>query len=141
MPDATADRFRPFASEEARKLFLAHVEMLEQSWPVEYEARTVPGEYGETFARVSGPVDAMPVVLLPGGQSSSLVWRRLIEPLSVRFRTYGVDAIYDVRGIDVLDGTPLLDLKPYVHRFDAIDSANDGWVAGREFRGKPAGRE
>jgi tRNA (adenine37-N6)-methyltransferase len=46
-----------------------------------------------------------------------------------------------VSGIDVLDGTPLLDIKPYIHRFDAIDSANDGWVAGREFRGKPAGRE
>ena len=51
------------------------------------------------------------------------------------------DRILTVRGIDVLDETPLLDIKPYAHRFDAIDSANDGWIAGREFRGKPAGRE
>ena len=46
-----------------------------------------------------------------------------------------------VRGIDVLDETPLLDIKPYIHRFDAIDDANDGWVAGLELRDKPAGRE
>jgi len=50
-------------------------------------------------------------------------------------------ATLTVRGVDVLDGTPLLDLKPYIHRFDAIAEANDGWVTGREFRGKPAGRE
>jgi tRNA (adenine37-N6)-methyltransferase len=46
-----------------------------------------------------------------------------------------------VRGIDVLDESPLLDVKPYVRCFDAIDSANDGWITGLEFRGKPAGRE
>ena len=34
-------------------------------------------------------------MLLPGGQSSSLVWRRLIEPLAAHFRTYALDAIYD----------------------------------------------
>jgi pimeloyl-ACP methyl ester carboxylesterase len=35
------------------------------------------------------------MVLLPGGQSSSLIWRRLIGPLSTCFRTYALDAIYD----------------------------------------------
>lgn len=51
------------------------------------------------------------------------------------------DRVLTVRGIDVLDETPLLDIKPYIHRFDAIDDANDGWVAGLELRDKPAGRE
>jgi tRNA (Thr-GGU) A37 N-methylase len=32
-----------------------------------------------------------------------------------------------VRGIDMLDGTPILDIKPYVKRFDRIDSTRDGW--------------
>jgi tRNA-Thr(GGU) m(6)t(6)A37 methyltransferase TsaA len=49
--------------------------------------------------------------------------------------------VLTVRGIDVLDETPLLDIKPYIHRFDAIESANDGWVTGREFGEKPSGRE
>jgi pimeloyl-ACP methyl ester carboxylesterase len=89
------EEFRPFASPEARKRFLVHIEMLERSWPVEYEGRMVRTDYGETFVRISGPVAAPPVVLLPGGQSSSLVWRRLIAPLSAHFRTFAVDAIYD----------------------------------------------
>ncbi len=51
------------------------------------------------------------------------------------------DNLLIVRGLDVLDATPLLDIKPYVHRFDAIDSASDGWVADRPWRGKPPDRE
>jgi tRNA (adenine37-N6)-methyltransferase len=41
----------------------------------------------------------------------------------------------------VLDGTPLLDIKPYVPRFDAHPDATSGWFTGKEPRIKPAGRE
>ena len=30
--------------------------------------------------------------------------------------------------VDILDGTPLLDIKPYVPRFDARPDASNGWV-------------
>ncbi len=30
-------------------------------------------------------------------------------------------------GVDVLDGTPLLDIKPYTARFDRIDATRNGW--------------
>jgi tRNA-Thr(GGU) m(6)t(6)A37 methyltransferase TsaA len=33
-----------------------------------------------------------------------------------------------VRGVDLLDGTPLLDLKPYVGEFDARHGARFGWL-------------
>lgn len=46
-----------------------------------------------------------------------------------------------VGGIDVLDNTPLLDIKPYVRRFDCFPEASEGWVAAREERPKPSGRE
>jgi tRNA-Thr(GGU) m(6)t(6)A37 methyltransferase TsaA len=36
-----------------------------------------------------------------------------------------------VRGIDVLDGTPLLDIKPYVRQFDHRDDVRSGWVDAR----------
>lgn len=36
-----------------------------------------------------------------------------------------------VRGIDVLDGTPLLDIKPYVRQFDHRDTVRSGWVDAR----------
>ncbi|MBA3427648.1 MAG: SAM-dependent methyltransferase [Actinobacteria bacterium] len=34
-------------------------------------------------------------------------------------------------GIDLLDGTPILDLKPYVPLFDSLPYASPGWFAGR----------
>lgn len=46
-----------------------------------------------------------------------------------------------VGGIDVLDGTPLLDIKPYIPRFDAYPEASEGWIANRPNRPKPPGRE
>ena len=39
--------------------------------------------------------------------------------------------VLHVAGIDVLDGTPLLDVKPYVPTFDAHPEAAMGWLAGR----------
>lgn len=49
--------------------------------------------------------------------------------------------VLNVRGIDILDETPLLDIKPYIHRFDAIEGASDGWVRDRPWRAKPQGAE
>lgn len=46
-----------------------------------------------------------------------------------------------VKGIDVLDATPLLDIKPYVPIFDRIESASNGWIGGKPWRPKPAERE
>jgi tRNA (adenine37-N6)-methyltransferase len=37
----------------------------------------------------------------------------------------------EVEGIDVLDGTPLLDIKPYVPDFDAVTDARAGWYDSR----------
>jgi tRNA-Thr(GGU) m(6)t(6)A37 methyltransferase TsaA len=39
--------------------------------------------------------------------------------------------VLHVAGIDVVDGTPLLDIKPYVPPFDAFPDAALGWLAGR----------
>ena len=33
-----------------------------------------------------------------------------------------------LRGVDVLDGTPLLDIKPYVPKFDAFPESKAGWL-------------
>ena len=39
-----------------------------------------------------------------------------------------------IKGIDVLDGTPLLDLKPYVARFDHRNGVRDGWIDAQQKR-------
>jgi tRNA (adenine37-N6)-methyltransferase len=35
--------------------------------------------------------------------------------------------VLHVEGVDVLDATPLLDIKPYTARFDHIESTRNGW--------------
>ena len=35
--------------------------------------------------------------------------------------------ILHIGGVDILDGTPLLDIKPYVARFDHISASSHGW--------------
>lgn len=39
-----------------------------------------------------------------------------------------IDSTIDIDGIDLLDGTPVLDIKPYVAAFDAFPDASAGWM-------------
>lgn len=39
-------------------------------------------------------------------------------------------SVIEVADLDVLDGTPLLDIKPYVKRFDSREDVNSGWQDG-----------
>jgi tRNA-Thr(GGU) m(6)t(6)A37 methyltransferase TsaA len=37
-------------------------------------------------------------------------------------------AVLHVTGVDLLDGTPVLDIKPYVPAFDAFEAERTGWL-------------
>lgn len=41
------------------------------------------------------------------------------------------DRVLDIEGVDVLDGTPLLDIKPYVPDFDLRADTRTGWYEKR----------
>jgi tRNA-Thr(GGU) m(6)t(6)A37 methyltransferase TsaA len=43
-----------------------------------------------------------------------------------------------VEGVDILDGTPLLDIKPYVPAFDHFEVVRTGWYAGKSVHGATA---
>jgi tRNA (Thr-GGU) A37 N-methylase len=45
------------------------------------------------------------------------------------------DNILRIRGIDIMDGTPLLDIKPYIFQFDNRTNVRSGWVDARDFTG------
>ena len=65
---------------------------------------------------------------LSGGNQPSLS-----KDVALRAGTVYVDqdvdgARLDVRGADLLDGTPVLDLKPYVKGYDRFASASAGWI-------------
>ena len=42
--------------------------------------------------------------------------------------------VLHVRGVDMLDNSPLIDIKPYVPEFDACPDARSGWYAGLDAR-------
>lgn len=87
--------FHPFKSPEAKIEYLKLDEEMAKNWPVQFDEKTVTTSYGKTFMRVSGPINGEPLVLLPGGGSSSLIWHANIEALSSVYRTYALDNIYD----------------------------------------------
>ena len=87
--------FHPFKSESAKKEYLAFENEMEKCWPLNSEKKIVQTSYGTTFIRISGPADAPPLVLLPGGGSNSLIWFTNIKSLSEEYRTYALDNIYD----------------------------------------------
>ena len=88
--------WHPFKSEQAKALYLERYEESSQQWPVEFEQRMVGTSYGSTFVRVFGPEGAPPLVLLPGGGSSSLIWAPMARALAAHFRTYAIDNLGDI---------------------------------------------
>ena len=46
-----------------------------------------------------------------------------------------------VSRIDVLNATPLIDIKPYLPQFDCYPEATKGWTEGKDSRPKPKGYE
>lgn len=48
----------------------------------------------------------------------------VVELLSIEGR------VLHVRGLDLIDGTPILDIKPYIPDYDAWPDASRGWLEG-----------
>lgn len=47
-------------------------------------------------------------------------------------RVLGIDeGRVSVEGVDLLDGTPVLDIRPYIPEFDSVPDAGSGWVTPR----------
>ena len=49
----------------------------------------------------------------------------LVDLLSIQ------DGILQVAGLDILDGTPLLDIKPFIPDVDHVDGVRVGWLEGK----------
>jgi pimeloyl-ACP methyl ester carboxylesterase len=84
----------PFKSNDSKEKYLRLYDQMAKNWPVNSESARIDTSYGKTFVRISGPVDAPPLVLLHGMGSNSLMWLLSIEALSKDYRTYAIDDIY-----------------------------------------------
>ncbi len=55
------------------------------------------------------------------------------RPNSIGFSIVKLNAvegdILEIENVDIVDGTPLLDIKPYVPEFDAQTEVKTGWLA------------
>jgi pimeloyl-ACP methyl ester carboxylesterase len=89
------ESYHPFRSQEAKEAYLAYYDEHARRWPVASECALVSTSFGQTFVRVSGPRDGPPLVLLPGDSENSLAWIPQIPALSVDYRAYALDHIYD----------------------------------------------
>lgn len=85
--------YHPFVSESAKETYLAFYDQAASQWAVPSETLMVSTPYGQTFVRVSGNIDAPPLVLLHGAGSTSLMWMYNIEALSKHYRTYAIDSL------------------------------------------------
>lgn len=136
----TLPAYHPFLSARAKTQYLAHNEKRGKDWPVPCECRTIDTPHGRTFMRVSGPADAPPLVLLPGGGTHSLMWIPNISALSGHYRTYAVDSILDVgRSANTCPIKTVEDLTAWLDElFDALELgsgirlmglSHGGWLA------------
>jgi pimeloyl-ACP methyl ester carboxylesterase len=87
--------FHPFRSEQAKEEYLTYSDQRANGWTVASEKQLVQTSFGKTFVRISGSINAPPLVLLPASVLNSLMWIPNIEALSQTSRTYAVDNIYD----------------------------------------------
>ncbi|MEM9950320.1 MAG: alpha/beta hydrolase [Chloroflexota bacterium] len=91
-----ATPYHPFVSEEAKEMYLAFYDQSASQWSIPSETMMIPTPYGQTFVRVSGPVDAPPLILLHGAGSTSLAWIFSIEAFSRYHRTYAIDSLINI---------------------------------------------
>ena len=88
--------YHPFKSEKAKEQYLSYYDSRAGQWPVTSESIFIDTSFGKTYVRISGPVGAPSLALLPSANASSLIWLSNIESLSDDYRVYAIDNIYDV---------------------------------------------
>lgn len=84
-----------FKSAEAEAEFNAAYDATLSLFPIKYETRFVPTEFGETHVITCGEENNPPLVLLHGMNISSTMWYPNIEALSRNHRVFAVDIMSD----------------------------------------------
>ncbi len=139
----TSAPFYPFRSAEARDTYLAYYDArAAREWPIASEERMAPTSYGKTFVRISGPAGAPPLVLLPGGLGTSLMWSPNIQGLSKEYRTFAVDQIAEHgRSISAKPVRTIEDVLNWLNElFDVLGLENGINLAGVSYGGATTAR-
>ncbi|MFF4154162.1 alpha/beta fold hydrolase [Streptomyces sp. NPDC001651] len=92
---------------------------LRARWPEFTEELDVATPYGPTRVHAYGPADGSPLVLLPGGSATGLVWFANAPALGTRHRLYAVDLMGDA-GRTSRQGTHLKNANDLMAWLDAL---------------------
>ncbi|NLV79993.1 MAG: alpha/beta hydrolase [Rhodococcus sp.] len=103
---------------EGVAFYRAYDRVLEK-WPVDVTCVDLTSQYGTTRVNVCGPLDAPPVVLLPGAGATSTVWFENVAALADRFRVYAVDLLGDA-GRSIADGKRIRSIDDLMSWLNAV---------------------
>jgi pimeloyl-ACP methyl ester carboxylesterase len=98
--------------------FLQRYDAVMAKWPVPHQGVDVDSRFGRTHVNVCGAEDGPPVVLLPGGRSTSAVWYATVGALAPTHRVYAIDTLGDA-GRSVASGEPLRSIDAVTAWLDA----------------------
>jgi pimeloyl-ACP methyl ester carboxylesterase len=82
-----------YKSSEGERLVRERYQKFLKYWPVPNEQIHVSTRQGSTFAVVSGPKNAPPLLLLHGGAANSAMWMGEVAAFARSFRVYCIDMI------------------------------------------------
>jgi len=129
-----------FRSAEGAASFFAAYDRLLARWPEPTETVDIGGQFGSTRVTMYGAADRAPLVLLPGGGASGLVWFATAAALGGQHRVYAVDTMGQA-GRSVHSGQALQTVDELMAWLDGVfdglglaESAlgghsNGGWMA------------
>ncbi|MEU0133080.1 alpha/beta hydrolase [Streptomyces sp. NPDC006296] len=92
---------------------------LRARWPRSTQERDVVTPFGRTRVHVYGPADGVPLVMLPGGSATGLVWFANAPALGERYRIHAVDLLGDA-GRTERRGAPLRSADDLTAWLDAL---------------------
>lgn len=128
-----------FRSDEHARRYLDAYDAVLEAWPVSFEARDIDTAWGRTHVKVSGPEQALPLVLLPAMNASSTMWHANIEALSEANRVYAIDTIGAAgKSVAVRPLETREDFELWLHevleqlgleRASFMGSSHGGWLA------------
>jgi pimeloyl-ACP methyl ester carboxylesterase len=88
-------------------------------WPVPHEGLDLDGRYGSTHVNACGEPDTPPIVLIPGGRSTSAVYYATVGALAAQHRVYAIDILGD-RGRSVRSEVPMRTLDAVMEWLDEV---------------------
>jgi pimeloyl-ACP methyl ester carboxylesterase len=114
-----------YRSVEGERRIMASYDSVIDRWAVEKDILKIQTRFGETFALVSGPKAAPPLVLIHGSGGNSAMWAGDIPGYSKHFRVYALD-IPGENGRSEQIRFPMAGEAPVLWMEDVLDGAGIG---------------